>query len=458
MPTDVSGLRDIVGADHVLVDDDQRAGHEVDWTRRFHGHCDAVVRPADTDETARVLAWCCAHGVAVVPQGGNTGLVGGGVPDPVPHGPVIVLSTRRLVTVEPVDVAAGQVTVGAGVTLAALCEAVSGSGWDVGVDLGARDSATIGGMVATNAGGTRVVRHGMMRRNLVGIEAVLADGSIVQHLSGLEKDNTGYDLTGLLCGSEGTLGVVTRVRLRLVPRTPDRVVALVACDGWADAVALARTCRQTVGGIEALEAVDAATADLVASVTGVAGALPAGDPSRVLVLAVWAGNGEPGPELERAIADRHHAVAADRTAQQRLWTVRDRATESIATTGVPHKLDVTLPLAALATFVEEMTAVLDGRDDVDHLYVFGHVGDGNLHVNVVGPAPDAGDDTTVDDIVLRLVARHGGSISAEHGIGRLKMPYLHLARSETERRAFGAIKHALDPSGILNPGVLISRP
>jgi FAD/FMN-containing dehydrogenase len=218
-------------------------------------------------------------------------------------------------------------------------------------------------------------------------------------------------------------------------------------------VALARTCRLTVAGIEALEAVDGATADLVASVTGITGWLPPGHPSGVLVLAVWAGSGGPGPELEQAIAHRRHAVALDRTAQQRLWTARDRATESIATTGVPHKLDVTLPLAALATFVEDVTTALDGRDDVDRVYVFGHVGDGNLHVNVVGPAAD---DTSVDDVILALVARHGGSISAEHGIGRLKLPYLHLSRSETELRAFRAIKQALDPTGILNPGVLIN--
>lgn len=452
MPTDLSALAALVGPDHVLTDDDERAGYEVDWTRRFVGHCDAVVRPADTGEVSRVVAWCAAQGVAVVPQGGNTGLVGGGVPSAAGDRPVIVLSTRRLDLIEPLDAASGQVTVGAGVTLASLANAVSGSGWDVGVDLGARDSATIGGMVATNAGGTRVVRHGMMRRNLVGIEAVLADGSIVHHLGGLEKDNTGYDLTSLLCGSEGTLGVVTRARLRLVPDTPDRVVVLVACDGWADAVALSTSCRLTVAGIEALEAVDTATAELVAEVTGVATGLLVRHPSTVLVLAVWSGHGDPGPELAQAIADRPHAVATDTASQQRLWTVRDRATESIATTGVPHKLDVTLPLAALPEFVHAVTEALSDLHDVERLHVFGHVGDGNLHVNVIGPSPD---DTRIDTMVLALVAGYGGSISAEHGIGRLKLPYLHLSRTDTELQVFRAIKDALDPRGTLNPGVLI---
>jgi FAD/FMN-containing dehydrogenase len=452
MPIDLAGLREIVGGQHLLTDDDQRIGYETDWTRRFVGRCDAVVRPADADEVARVVTWCASSGVAVVPQGGNTGLVGGSVPAAVGEAPVIVLSTRRLDEIEALDPAAGQITVGAGVTLADLGDAVIGSGWEVGVDLGARESATIGGMVATNAGGTRVVRHGMMRRNLVGVEAVLADGSIVRHLSGLEKDNTGYDLAGLLCGSEGTLAVITRVRLRLVPALPDRVVALVACDGWDDAVDLARTCRMTVPGIEALEAVDRVTAELVASVTGVAAGVTPVSSEGVLVLVMWAGTGEPGAELTDAIADRPHAVAVDRPAQDRLWVVRDRATECIATTGVPHKLDVTLPLGELPQFVSEATAHLAARDDVDRVHVFGHVGDGNLHVNVIGPGAD---DDSVDAEVLQLVADHGGSISAEHGIGRLKLPYLHLSRSETERRAFAAIKHALDPRGILNPGVLV---
>ncbi len=438
----VGALSPIVGGDHVLVDDDVRAGHETDWTRRFTGRSLAVVRPGTTEETAAVVRWAAANGVALVPQGGNTGLVGGSVPGT--DRPSVIVSTRRLLAIGPVDPIAGQLTVGAGVTLAAVADAVDETGWDVGVDLGARDSATIGGMVATNAGGTRVVRHGMMRRNVVGVEAVLGDGSIVSRLHGLEKDNTGYDLSALLCGSEGTLGIVTAVRLRLVPALPDRWTALVACDDWADAVELARACRLGVEGIEGLEAVDASTAAVVAAALEVRQPIEAA----VVVLVEWAGHGEPGPGLATAIGDRAHVVATDPSARRRLWQTRDRATEAIATTGVPHKFDVTLPLSRLARFVADVDARI-----TDHtVHVFGHVGDGNLHVNVVGPAPD---DTTVDDLVLGLVAEHDGSISAEHGIGRLKARALPLSRSETEIAAFGALKRALDPAGILNPGVLI---
>lgn len=425
----------------MLVGDDLRSGYETDWTRRFTGRSLAVVRPGSVDEVAAVVRWAAATDVALVPQGGNTGLVGGSVPGG--DRPSVVVSTRRLDTIGAVDAIAGQVTVGAGVTLAAVADAVGGSGWEIGVDLGARASATIGGMVATNAGGTRVVRHGMMRRNVTGIEAVLGNGSVVTHLQGLEKDNTGYDLASLLCGSEGTLGIVTAVRLRLVPELPDRWTALVACVDWADAVDLARSCRLGVEGIEGLEAVDASTTRVVAD------ALDVHPPVQgaVVVLVEWAGHGEPGPGLAASIGERAHVVATDRVGRARLWETRDRATEAIATTGVPHKFDVTLPLGRLAEFVD---AVSDRV--VEHaVHVFGHVGDGNLHVNVVGPAID---DTGIDALVLGLVADHDGSISAEHGIGRLKAHALHLSRTETEVAAFRAVKQALDPVGVLNPGVL----
>jgi len=197
----IDELRSIVGPQHVLVDDDLRAGYEVDWTGRFKGSTPAVVRPGSVDEVAAVLRICADAGVAIVPQGGNTGLVGGGVPL---HGE-IVLSLRRLQAIEPVDVLAAQVTAGAGATLGAVQDAATGADLLFGVDLSARDSATIGGMVATNAGGLHHMRHGSMRANVLGVEAVLADGSIVRRLSGLVKDNTGYDLASLLCGSEGTL-------------------------------------------------------------------------------------------------------------------------------------------------------------------------------------------------------------------------------------------------------------
>jgi FAD/FMN-containing dehydrogenase len=441
-----SVLRRIVGAVHVLTEPDLRAGYEVDWTRRFHGACDAVVRPADTGEIAAVLAACTAAGAAVIPQGGNTGLVGGSVPGADAGRPVVVLSTRRLRAIGPIDEVAGQVTVGAGVTLAELEDAVAVTAWRVGVDLGARESATIGGMVATNAGGTRVVRHGMMRDNLGGIEAVLADGTVLSHLGGLPKDNTGYDVASLLCGSEGTLAVVTAVRMRLVPTDDERCVAWIGCSSWADAVAVATSCRLRLRSVDGIEAVDAASQRVVAEALQLT---PPVESTVGLLVALRVGG---GPELDALAAlagERPVAVALDRGGATSLWERRDRVTEAIATTGVPHKLDVSVPLPAIPAFTAALPAVLTAAAPGAAGYVFGHLGDGNLHVNVVGPAPD---DDAVDDAILRLVAALGGSISAEHGIGRAKQRWLHLSRSPEELRTFRAIKAALDPTGTLNPG------
>ena len=438
-PATLEALRAAVGAEHVLLDDDLRAGYEIDWTRRFHGRCAAVLRPSSTEQVAAALRACSAASVAVVPQGGNTGLVGGGVPPAACDRPVVVLSTRRLAAIGAIDDAAGQITVGAGATLAAVEEAVQASDWRVGVDLGARESATIGGMVATNAGGTRVLRHGMMRDNVAGVEAVLADGPVVSHLGGLVKDNTGYDLASLLCGSEGTLAVVTAVRLRLVPAADQRTVVWVGCSSWPDAVAFATTCRRRLRSVEGLEAVDAASQEVVA------GALALAPPVRAPVGVLVAITDESELDSLAVLAgDREAAVATDRPGADALWARRDRVTEAIATVGVPHKLDVSVPLAAIGAFTEALPAAVGEAD----LFVFGHLGDANLHVNVVGPPPD---DDRVDDAVLRLVVAHGGSISAEHGIGRAKRPWLSLARSPAELAAFAAIKRALDPTATLNP-------
>src|SRR5687767_3355002 len=261
MSTDalVTALREVVGERHCLTDPALRASYETDWTRRFHGAARAVVRPASTDEVAAILRACTAAGAGVVPQGGNTGLVGGSVP----RGGEVVLSLLRLSEVEAVDAEAGEVTVGAGATLAAVQAAARAAGWDVGVDLGARDSATIGGMVATNAGGVNVLRHGPMRRQTAGFEAVLADGTVLSRLPGMPKDNTGYDLVGLLAGSEGTLAVITRVRLRLVPRLARRAVGVIGLDTAADAVSTAAHLRRALASLMALELFTDAGLELV---------------------------------------------------------------------------------------------------------------------------------------------------------------------------------------------------
>jgi FAD/FMN-containing dehydrogenase len=436
-------LRALVGADHVLVGADTQRYCD-DWTGRYHGAARAVVRPAGTDECAGTVTACAEAGVPVVPQGGNTGLVGGSVPDS--SGRAVIISTERMGAIT-VDVLAGQVTVGAGAVLSALQDALATTGWEFGVDLGARGSCTLGGMIATNAGGTRVLRYGSMRAQVIGVEAVLGDGSIVSRLDGLMKDNTGYDLGALLTGSEGTLGIVTAARLRLVPRPNARVTVLASLPSLADALALSARLRATVDGLDGIEAVLGDGINLVCQQAGLTA--PFITSPAVTVLAEWAGAGDPPAAFVDAFVDLDHLVALDATTRERLWAYRERMTESISRVGMPHKLDVTLPFDRLAAFVD----ALSGATSPHRVYVFGHLGDGNLHVNVLGPSAD---DLSVDDRVLALVIEHGGSISAEHGVGRMKAHALGMQRTRSELAAFRAIKHALDPAGVMNPGVLLT--
>lgn len=440
----------LVGAAHVLVDADQRAGYEVDWTGRFRGTATAIVRPGSTDEVASVLAACHQRGLAVVPQGGNTGLVGGAVPA---EGSV-VLSLRRLDSVD-VDGFAGQVAAGAGATLGAVQSAAAAVGMAYAVDLSARESATIGGTVATNAGGFRFLRHGGTRQQLLGAEAVLADGAVVSHPGGLLKDNTGYDWPGLLCGSEGTLAVVTAVRCRLVAARREPATALLGFGSVSRAVEAAVRAGRECPAVDAAELMVAAGVAMVAEAIG---HRPPFDRSHAALLLLDAAALDAVEQLAAlcdALEPDEVAVAASPAQAADLWRLREAHTEAVNRRGPPHKLDVTLPFDALAPFADEVerrvAAVAAGAEVV----LFGHAADGNVHVNVVGcdPADDA-----VDDAVLTLVAEMGGSISAEHGIGRAKRRWLHLCRSPAEIELFRAIKAALDPAGLLNPGVLLPEP
>jgi FAD/FMN-containing dehydrogenase len=462
----LSALADIVGPRHVLTDPDLTASFETDWTGRFAGRAAAVVRPASTEEVSAVMAALSDAGRPVVPQGGNTGLVGGGVPL---HGEVVV-SLRRLSAIDDVDVAAGQVTVGAGATPAAVDAAAAGAGLAFGVDLAARDSATVGGMAATNAGGLRMLRYGGMRAQTAGVEAVLADGRVVSHLGGLAKDNTGYDLAGLLAGSEGTLAVITRLRLRLVPRLEHRTAGLLAfADADAALEALVALRRRLPGSLEAVELFLADGVALVCDHLGLTPPFGRLDP--VYLLVEVAGAHDPTEELAEAVVEGvgeralDGAVESEPAGRARLWRYREAHTEAINAAGVPVKLDVTLPLGELAGFLTAVCVAVDRAAPGARCVLFGHVGDGNVHVNVLGaweshlpPATQESRAAAVEDAVLRLVARLGGSISAEHGIGTAKRPWLHLNRSPVEIDAFRAIKRALDPTGILNPHVLLPEP
>jgi FAD/FMN-containing dehydrogenase len=445
----VDDLAAAVGEAHVLADDDRRAPFEVDWTRRYRGRARAVVRPADAEQVVAVLAACREHGAAIVPQGGNTGMVGAGVP----RGGEVVLSSVRLTELGRVDHAVAQVQVGAGVTLAALQAHARDAGLDAGVDLGARDSATVGGLVATDAGGTHAVRHGTVRARVAGLQAVLADGTIVDRPA-LLKDNAGYDLPALLVGSEGTLGVITGVRWRLVALLPSRVAALVPLASLEQAAALLASVRpRLAASLHGADFFLDTGLQLVLDHLRLPAPVPTRSP--VYVLLECAGTSDPTDELAAALTQagvQDAVVATDSAERTRLWRFREAHAEAISAVGIPHKLDVGVPLARLAEFArrvpEEVERVSPGARPV----IFGHLGDGNVHVNVLGPEPD---DHAVDEAVLRLAAACGGTISAEHGVGVAKARWLGLARSPGELRAMVAIKHALDPDGLLNPGAVL---
>jgi len=429
----------VVGEAHVLTGD-ATAGYAVDWTGGFHGHTPAVLRPGSTAEVASLLALCSEAGVPVVPQGGNTGLVGGGVPL---HGEV-VLSLARLGQLSPVDADAGQVTAGAGVTLQQVADA--DPALDLGVLIASRGSATVGGAIATNAGGVRVLRYGPMRAQVRGIEAVLSDGTIVSHLAGLAKDNTGYDYPGLLAGSEGTLAVVTAARLQLVPRAAGLVTVIAGLDDLGEVHELARRALREVPGLLSAEFFTRTGLDVLAEHAGLVPPLAA----PVYLLLEAAGPGAAG-DLAALAGDLPVAVGVSAAERARLWAYRERMPEAAGFLGVPLKLDVSVPAAQWVRLAAEVTGVLRGVDPGATVIIYGHVADGNVHVNVV---PAASADGRHEEAVFGLVVSLGGSVSAEHGIGALKAPWFPLVRSDAERELFTRIRSAFDLAGILNPHVL----
>ena len=443
-------LRDIVGPRYVVDEPEVMALYAIDWTGRFAGSPTAVVRPGNVSEVAALIAFCKEAAVALVPQGGNTGLVGGSVP----LSGEVVLSLRRLAGVTDIDPLGGQLSAGAGTTVADVQAAAAAAGWAYGIDLASRDSATIGGTIATNAGGLQVLRYGGTRAQLLGFEAVLGTSDTVSHMGGLVKDNTGYDLGGLLCGSEGTLGVVTAARVRLVPPSPERVTAILAFSSTKAAVEAGSLLRRSLPELQSLELFLQPGLELVCRVTGAAHPFAGLHWAYLLVEA--AAQHDPMPPLS-AVLDSisgidETAVAGDATRSAQLWRYREGHTEAINTLGAPHKLDVTLPSPVLAAFIDEVPEIVRRADPSATTWLFGHVGDGNVHVNVTGVGAE---DLRVDDSVMGYVAELGGSISSEHGIGTAKRPWLHLNRSEAELTAFRRIKAALDPADIMNPNVLL---
>lgn len=453
----IAELGQIVGAGNVLTEAVDREPYELDWTRRYRGETPMVLRPGNVEEVAAIVGVCREHGVAIVPQGGNTGLVGGSVPL---HGEV-VLSLRRMRAIEPVDTAARQVTAQAGATIEELQLAARAAGLRYAVDFGARGSATVGGSIATNAGGLNVLRHGGTREQLLGVEAVLGTGDVVRRLQGLVKDNTGYHLPSLLCGSEGTLGIVTAARLRLISLHAHVVTALVAFSSLDAAVDAVAAWRSSLDDLEAAELMLDDGVRLVCEVTGTRPPFDRAWP--VYVLVEVAAHADPTDALARAVAGTEGvedvAVADGPRQRTELWRYREEHTPSIGVVCVPRKFDVTLPMARLAEFLTDVADRVGEIVPGARVIHFGHVGDGNIHVNVLPPAGERGPvDERVDEAVLRHVVELGGSISAEHGIGSMKAPYLYLDRSADEIAAMRAIKWALDPQGVLNPHVLLPPP
>ena len=431
----------------MLTDRGDCLGYETDWTGRFHGRSVCVVRPADTYETAGVVKVCNSVGVAVVAQGGNTGLVGGATP----RGGEVVVSTGRIAYVECVDDTPLELVVGAGTTLGAVQAVARDMGAEFGVDMASRGSATIGGMIATNAGGAHVLRDGMMRDQVLGLEAVFSDGTIAGKWPGLRKDNTGIDIAHLLVGSEGTLAIVTRAHLRLIPALRFRTVAIAGYRSTDDAMAAARSALRDVHAISAIELMTRRAMQVVTDHTSLPNPLRSDHDAYVLF---ELRSDTPQTEaLGALLADVDSAVADTHDRCERLWTYRDQITESIAAIGVAVKLDVSVPIAKIAAFIDRLNGALDPSFDT---IVFGHAGDANLHVNVLGADRCV---EPVEDTVFSLVASFGGSISAEHGIGIAKARHLELTRSASDVAVMKSIKSALDPNRIMNPGVIFgARP
>jgi FAD/FMN-containing dehydrogenase len=457
----VDELRDVVGVDHVLVDDDVRAGFEIDWTGRYGGRSLAVVRPSTTAEVAATVVVCRDRDVAMIPQGGNTGLVGGSVPraslpdhDGTPN--QIVISMKRLDAVGAVDTAAMQITVGAGVTLADWRRAARRHGVDTPIDFAARESATVGGAISTNAGGSRVVRFGTMRQQIVGVEVVLPDGSIAGSLAGLPKETAGLHWPSLMCGAEGTLGIVTNARLKVVPWYQRTTTAMIALDSIDAALQFLAALRATV---ESLDSIEVIQPDALVLVARHLGANPPVDvaPNGTVLIVECAAHDDPTAVLVSVLAETRGvtgtAITSEPVPRSSLLAFRDRLTEAIAVSsteiGIPtFKLDVAVPLERLDDLLALASAV--ARGDGCRLVAFGHLAEGNLHLNHLG----ARDPATLANSVLKGVSDMGGTISAEHGIGVAKAAYMHLIRSQSDLAAQRAIATALDPKHLLNPGVL----
>ena len=453
-----------VGPAQVLCEGNLSAW-EIDWRKRFRGRALAVVRPGSTAEVAAVLRLCAAHGAGVVPQGGNTGLVGGGVPDA--SGTQVLLSLLRMDRIRRVDAGNATLTVEAGCVLQRVQQAADAAGLLFPLSLAAEGSCTIGGNLATNAGGTQVLRYGNARKLCLGLEVVTPSGEVWEGLAGLRKDNTGYDLRDLYIGSEGTLGVITAATLELHPKPAARTTAFAACASLQNCVALLGLAQARLGSsLSGFEVMNALSLELV---TRYFPALPVPlAPSPWTVLLEQSDSESQAHASQRldalleaalqagVVADA--AVAQSSEQSRRLWHVRESIPLAQAEEGLNIKHDIALPISAVAAFVTSTDAQLQRAFPGVRVVDFGHLGDGNLHYNVQAPlGVDAQaflvvNESAVNALVYDAVQAHGGSFSAEHGIGALKRDELARRKSPVALALMRQIKQALDPHGLMNPG------
>jgi FAD/FMN-containing dehydrogenase len=449
----LDALRTKLGPTAVLAGADIDLRHSVDFSHENACTPRAVLRPASTEDVAAILHECHRARQRVVIQGGLTGLAGGATP----QADELAISLERLSGIEQIDRAAQTMTVRAGTPLQDVQQAAADAGYLFPLDLGARGSCTIGGNIATNAGGNQVIRFGMMRNLVLGLEAVLADGSVVSSMNKMLKNNAGYDLKQLFIGSEGTLGVVTRAVLRLWPKLPSKVTALCALRGFDEAVALLHALQARLGG--SLSAFEAMWAGYFHYVLEHMPALrsPFAERHALYALVEIEGTEHAADtaRLEAALADalESGAVADAVLAQsareaQSLWAIRDGIGDVTPTLQPLLAFDVSLPIDAMPAFLATVDAAFARFADPVTNLVFGHIGDSNLHLAVT--THHARDLGKLCEVVYGAVGEHGGSISAEHGVGTLRRDYLHHSRSAAELELMRRLKAALDPHGILN--------
>ena len=443
---------DIVGAANVLTAPADTKPYYTDWRRQYSAPAECVVRPASTPEVSQVVALCAAEGIAVVPQGGNTGLVGGSVPTGTRR--EIVLSLGRMNRIRALDALNDTVTVEAGCVLAAVQSAADEAGRLFPLSLAAEGSCQIGGNLSTNAGGVNVLRYGNAREQVLGLEVVLPDGRVWDGLRGLRKDNTGYDLKQLFLGAEGTLGVITAAVLRLYPKPAASATAWIAVNSPRDAVELLAALRERLGErISAFELVSRACLEAVLRlVKDLKDPLPAPHPWYVLAqLADSGGAAELEERTAEALAGREAVLAQSGEQARSLWRIRETIPEA-QFANVKH--DISLPVSRIPDFVERAGRELRALFPETQIYCFGHVGDGNLHYNV-GPERLLEKRAAVSRVVYDAVASLRGSISAEHGLGQLKREEIRAHKPPLELELMRKLKAALDPHGVMNPGKVL---